>query len=84
MTALTIALALGALAGGAIAAAVAREDYEARTPPTLTRVEWQRIRAERTAVTIAAAALGAADAAARLFEAGRRAAIWLAPRRYPS
>ncbi len=84
MTALVIALALGALAGGMISAAVALDDYEARTPPTLTVDEWQRLRAERGAASMAAAALTAADAAERLFELARGIAIWLAPRRYPS
>lgn len=84
MTAVVIALALGALAGGMITAALALEDYEARSPATLTPDEWQRIRAEQGAVTVLVAALAAADAAAWLFEVARRTVIWLAPRRYPS
>ncbi len=84
MTALVIALTLGALAGGMIAAALALEDYEARTPSTLAFDEWQRLRAEQAAVTMAAAALAAADAAGRLFELARRAAIVVDPRRHPS
>lgn len=81
MTALIIALALGALAGGMISVALALQDYEARTPPTLTVDEWQRVRAERGAASMAAAALTAADAAEALFEVARRTVIWLAPRR---
>lgn len=80
MTALVIALALGALAGGMISVALALEDYEDRTPSTLAFDEWQRLRAERGAATMVAAALTAADAVERLFEVARRTAIWLAPR----
>ena len=81
MTALVIALALGALAGGMISVALALDDYEARSPATLTPAEWRRDRMEQGAATVLAAVLAAADAAADLFELARRVAIWLAPRR---
>ena len=84
MTAIVIALALGGLAGGAISAALARDAYEARTPPTLTPDEWTQIRVEQAAASMAAVALAAADAAAGLFELARRAALMADPRRYPS
>ena len=84
MTAIVIALALGGLAGGAISAALARDAYEARMPPTLTIDEWQQINAEKAAASMAAVALAAADAAARLSELARRAAIMADPRTYLS
>jgi hypothetical protein len=81
MTALVVALALGALAGGMISVAVGLEDYEARRERTPTLAEWRHDRVGEGAATVLAAVLTAADAAADVFELARRAAIWLAPRR---
>ncbi len=83
MTALVIALALGALAGGAICVAVSLDAYEAREARSLTPYEWRRDRAIEGAAIVVAACLAAADAAAALFEVARSTAIWLAPRRGP-
>lgn len=55
MTALAIALALGALAGGAIVIALALEDYEHRRKGrALTYEDWRQLRIADTADTIAA------------------------------
>lgn len=53
MMALAIALALGALAGASIAAALAREDYERlRAERTLAYEQWRQLRFEGMRETI--------------------------------